>query len=90
LAFVENKDVEEIETFRNINASRNINGLNISISEFVWDEDYRKAAIKAYDSIKYKVNTLDVLVKVKHYFGYLKACDALYESLKYQTVQYRE
>ena len=33
-------------------------------------------------SIKYKVNVLGLLVKVPHYFGYLKACGALYKSLQ--------
>ena len=84
------KESEALSVFEQINESKDIPGLNVNISEFVWDEDYRKAAIAAYDSIKFKVNVLDVLPKVPHYFGYLKACDALYESLKYQSVQYRE
>ena len=84
------KESEALSVFEQMNESKDIPGLNVNISEFVWDEDYRKAAIAAYDSIKFKVNVLDVLPKVPHYFGYLKACDALYESLKYQSVQYRE
>jgi len=75
--------IKEVQDFKDLNESKGINGLNVSITEFIWDEDYRKAAIKAYDSIKFKVNALDVLVKVPHYFGYLKSCDALYESLQY-------
>ena len=82
--------IEEIQNFKDLNKSKGIEGLNVSVSEFIWDENYRNAAIKAYDSIKFKVNALDVLVKVPHYFGYLKACDALYQSLSYQSVQYRE
>lgn len=82
--------IKEVQDFKDLNESKGINGLNVSITEFIWDEDYRKVAIKAYDSIKFKVNALDVLVKVPHYFGYLKSCDALYESLQYQSVQYRE
>ena len=82
--------IKEIQDFKDLNESKGIEGLNVSVSEFIWDENYRNAAIKAYDSIKFKVNALDVLVKVPHYFGYLKACDALYESLQYQSVQYRE
>lgn len=91
LGKVENASkINEIQDFKDFNERKGIEGLNISISEFIWDEEYRNAAIKAYDSIKFKVNTLDVLVKVPHYFGYLKACDALYQSLVYQSVQYRE
>ena len=82
--------IEEIQDFKDLNESKGIEGLNVSVSEFIWDENYRNTAIKAYDSIKFKVNALDVLVKVPHYFGYLKACDALYQSLSYQSVQYRE
>ena len=82
--------IKEIQDFKDLNESKGIEGLNVSVSEFIWDENYRNAAIKAYDSIKFKVNALDVLVKVPHYFGYLKACDALYQSLSYQSVQYRE
>lgn len=91
LGKVENASkINEIQDFKDFNERKGIEGLNISISEFVWDEEYRNAAIRAYDSIKFKVNALDVLVKVPHYFGYLKACDALYQSLAYQSVQYRE
>ena len=82
--------IKEIQDFKNLNESKGIEGLNVSITEFIWDEDYRNSAIKAYDAIKFKVNALDVIVKVPHYFGYLKSCDALYESLQYQSVQYRE
>ena len=82
--------IQEIKDLKELNEAKGIIGLNVSVTEFIWDKNYRDVAIKAYDAIKFKVNVLDVLVKVPHYFGYLKSCDALYQSLQYQSVQYRE
>lgn len=84
------KDTPELQALADLNEILEKNKYAIDITKFIWDENYRNTAIAAYESIKYKVNILDVLMKVPHYFGYLKACGALYKSLQNVSVQYRE
>lgn len=84
------KDTPELQALADLNEILGKNKYAVDITKFIWDENYRNTAIAAYESIKYKVNILDVLMKVPHYFGYLKACGALYKSLQNVSVQYRE
>lgn len=84
------KDTPELQALADLNEILEKNKYAVDITKFIWDENYRNTAIAAYESIKYKVNILDVLMKVPHYFGYLKACGALYKSLQNVSVQYRE
>lgn len=82
------KETSELEALADLNTDKN--KYSVDLIKFIWDENYRNTAIAAYESIKYKVNILDVLLKVPHYFGYLKSCGALYKSLQNVSVQYRE
>lgn len=84
------KDTPELQALADLNEILGKNKYAVDITKFIWDEIYRNTAISAYESIKYKVNILDVLMKVPHYFGYLKACGALYKSLQNVSLQYRE
>ena len=84
----QSKDTPELSALEALNEEGNPH--KVDLVKFIWDENYRNTAIAAYESIKYKVNALDVLLKVPHYFGYLKACGALYKSLQNVSVQYRE
>lgn len=82
------KDTPELSALEALNEEENPH--KVDLVKFIWDKNYRNIAIAAYESIKYKVNALDVLLKVPHYFGYLKACGALYKSLQNVSIQYRE
>lgn len=84
------KETQELKELAQLNDELGKEKYAIDLVNFVWKEDYRNAAIKAYESIKYKVNVLDLLLKVPHYFGYLKSCSALYKSLQNSSLQYRE
>ena len=43
----------------------------LDLKLFVFNEEYRKAAIEAYEHVKDCVNVLDMIWKVNHYRGYL-------------------
>lgn len=61
----------------------------ISIEMFAFSPSYRQLAIKAYGSIMYKINILDVLTKNQHYLGYLRTMAAYHYGMKKFSIQYR-
>lgn len=69
--------------------------LKISLSDFVNNTEcgytggYRKLVSDVYDSIKYKVNVLDVIWGVSHYRGYLTGMAILYNASKVVALNYR-
>lgn len=77
---------EAVKNFKKIND----NELNIDINKFLYDKDYQKAAIDAYDSIKFQINVLEAITMLPHYFGYLQTAGASYKAMMERSIQFRE
>lgn len=76
----------EIIEFRD---NYNDGSLLIDILKYTIDDEYKKAAINAYESIKHTVNILDVIDNLPHFQQYLKGYGASIiaklNSVKYQA-----
>ena len=84
------RDTREVKDFGELNKSKGIEGLRVSLEEFVFDPEYRKAAIAAYGQAKFAVNILGVIESVQNYFGYLTTAAVAQFGLKDMSYVYRE
>lgn len=85
-----NSNTQEIAEFNAMNSELGIDKDMIDIHQFIWKEDYRNAAIKAYGSIKYSINVLECISTLPHYFGYLQTAEAAYKGMSEISIQFRE
>lgn len=79
----------EIKILNDYNKQYNILENQISIERFAFDPEYRQAAIDAYGSVMTKINILDVIDKVPHYFGYLRTMAGYHYGMSKFSIQYR-
>ena len=84
------KSNSSIKEFQDFNHRLGYSSNKVSAIDFVYNEEYREAAIKAYDKVMYKVNILRLITKVPHYFGYLKTATSTHYALVNRSIQYRE
>lgn len=59
----------EVTYFKSLNEN---NSARIDILKYAIDDEYRKAAIEAYGSVKHTINILDVIDTLPHFREYLK------------------
>ena len=79
----------EIKALNDLNKQYNISENQVSIERFAFDSEYRQTAIDAYGSIMTKINILDVIDKVPHYFGYLRTMAGYHYGMSKFSIQYR-
>lgn len=63
--------------------------LELDLNLFLYDDEYQKDAIEAYESVKVAVNILDVMLGIPHYRGYMKTMNLLYEGSKAVSLNYK-
>jgi len=85
----EDTKLESVKALEKLNEQYDRPKHTVSLIHFVFNDEYREVAIKAYDDVKYKINVLDCIARVPHYFGYLKTMAAYHYGLSQFSVQYR-